>query len=114
MVSDNEACARLARTAADDKKGLDPLVLDVRGLSGVTDFYFLVTGTSTPHLKAIEGEITRRLKTEGVARYRESGTADSGWIVVDYLGVVVHIFTPERRAFYSLEKLWGDAPRLLP
>lgn len=112
MASDFTALARTARAALDAKKGLDPVVLDVRGLSSVTDFYIIVSGTSTPHLKALESEVVRALKAEGVMRQRSSGAPESGWLVLDYFGLVVHVFTSELRAYYALEKLWGDAPRI--
>ena len=112
MAFDSGTLAAAARTAADAKKGIDPVILDVRGVSSVTDFLLIVTGTSAPHLRALEEEISKQLKEVGHRRHRTSGAPDSGWVVIDFLGVVVHLFTAERRARYGLEELWGDAPRV--
>ena len=112
MAHDYGALARAARAAAEAKKGVDPVILDVRRLSSVTDYYVIVSGTSSPHLKAVEAEVARALKTHGATRQRSSGSPESGWLVLDYLGVVVHVFNTEMRAYYQLEELWGDAPRV--
>lgn len=73
----------------------------------------LCSGTSEPHLKAIAGELESRLKEDhGIRATSVDGFPASQWIVLDYMQVVVHVFHREKRAFYSLEDLWGDAPRL--
>lgn len=87
-------------------------IFDVRGLSSVTDFYVVATGTSAPHLKALISETQRRMKELGVASYRTSGEPDSGWVVVDYIHVVAHVFSQEARAYYAIEKLWATAKEL--
>jgi len=107
-----EQAARLAREALDDKKAIAPIVLDVRATSGVTDFYVIAAGNSGPHLKALVTEVCHRLDGAGARRHGRTGGPETGWIVLDYLGIVVHVFTPERRAYYALEDLWSDAPRL--
>ncbi|MBU4460315.1 MAG: ribosome silencing factor [Verrucomicrobia bacterium] len=112
MESDYGTLARAARTAAEEKKGIDTVILDVRGVSGVTDYYVIVTGTSAPHLKALDAEISRALKGAGRPAHRATGGSDSGWIVRDFLGVVVHLMTAEMRQYYAIEDLWGDAPRV--
>lgn len=86
--------------------------MDVRGLSSVTDVYLLATGLNPPHLKAMEHELERALQAEGVRRYRRAGAPESQWIVLDYLDVVVHLFTAETRSYYDLDRLWADAPRV--
>ena len=87
--------------------------MDLRGISTFTDFFVLCSGTSEPHLKAIASEIESRLKEDhDVRAVAIDGFPASQWIVLDYLQVVVHIFHRDKRAFYSLEDLWGDAPRL--
>ena len=98
------------RRVLDDKKGEEILLLDVRELSSVTDYYLLVTGTNTPHIKALAEEVDRVLKADGTKCFRKSGTAESGWVVADYFDVVLHIFSSEQRAYYALEQLWADAP----
>ena len=89
------------------------MVLDLRGISTFTDFFVICSATSEPHLKAIAGEIETRLREDhGVRAVAIDGFPASQWIVLDYLQVVVHVFHQEKRAFYSLEDLWGDAPRI--
>ncbi len=87
-------------------------ILDVRGESSITDFHLLATGTSSPHLRALIEEARRRMKTQGVLSYRMSGTPDSGWVVLDFVDAVVHVFTVEARAYYDLEAHWKGAKRL--
>jgi ribosome-associated protein len=88
-------------------------VLDLRGISTFTDFFVLCSATSEPHLKAIAQEIETKLKEEhSIRAVAIDGFPASQWVVLDYLQVVVHIFHRDKRAFYSLEDLWGDAPRL--
>ena len=104
--------ARLAQTALENKKAIDLTILDVRKLSNVTDFFLIVTGTSSPHLRALSEEVESALREAGTRCYRKSGTADSLWIAMDFIDVVVHVFTAETRAYYALEELWSDAVRL--
>lgn len=92
------------------KKGEDVLILDVRKLSTVTDYYILATGNNPPHLRALIDEVERMAKEAGRACYRRSGGgSDSEWRVDDYLDFVVHIFSPATRRYYELERLWKDA-----
>ena len=86
--------------------------MDVRGLSGVTDFFLIVSGTSPPHLKALYNEVRQQLKAKGVACFRKAGIPEGGWMVVDYVDLVIHILSPEARQYYDLEALWEKAPRL--
>ena len=89
------------------------MILDLRGISSFTDFFVICSGTSEPHLKAIAGEIEQRLKEDhGIRPVAVDGFPASQWMVLDYLQVIVHVFHSDKRAFYSLEDLWGDAPRL--
>ena len=89
------------------------MVLDLRGISTFTDFFVICSGTSEPHLKAIAGEVEARLKDDrGVRPVSVDGFPSSQWIVLDYMQVIVHVFHRDKREFYSLEDLWGDAPRL--
>ena len=84
----------------------------MRGLSSVTDFYIVATGTSAPHLKALIEEVKRCVKELGVGSYRTSGESDSGWVVIDFVHAVVHVFSTEARAYYAIEKLWVTAKEL--
>jgi ribosome-associated protein len=109
----SDQLARLCAKYAADKKAEDIIALDLRGISTFTDFFVICSGTSEPHLKAISSEVQERLKLEhGVKPMAVDGFPTSQWVVADYSDVIVHIFHPEKRALYSLEDLWSDAPRL--
>ena len=96
MTSEQQA-ADLAK-ALEDAKAVDVKVYDVRGKSSLADFFVVATGAAAPHLKALVRELPKA--------YRVSGDPESGWIVADYIDVVVHVFSAEARAYYQLEKLW--------
>jgi ribosome-associated protein len=105
-----ELVQELARHAAD-KKALDVVELDLRGVLGYTDFFLVCSGNTQRQAKAIHDGILEGLKREhGLLPRRVEGTGGAGWILMDYLDVVVHIFTPEAREYYRLEQLWGEAP----
>ena len=96
---------------AEDKKAIDLVELDLRDVLGYTDYFVISSGNTGRQAKAIHDGIVEGLKREhGKLPRRVEGSADTGWILMDYLDVVVHIFTPETRAFYRLEQLWGEAP----
>ena len=100
---------------ADNRKGENSTILDVKGLSTVTDFFLIVTGTSQPHLNAIAEEVVEELKSEHDIRpHTIDGNVGTGWVVIDYHDVIVHAMTKEMRDRYDLESLWGDAPRVKP
>jgi len=89
------------------------VAIDLREISTFTDFFVICSGTSEPHLKAIANELRDKLKEEhDIKPFAVDGFPTSQWIVADYSGVIVHIFHTDKRAFYSLEDLWSDAPRL--
>ena len=98
------------KSALADKKAVDIRSYDVRGISGFADAFVVATGTAAPHLKALVAGTQAAMKEAGINSYRTSGDPQSGWIVVDYVDVVVHVFSPEARAYYALEKLWESAP----
>ncbi len=105
---------RLAETIAalaTDKKALDTVELDVRGVLGYTDFFLVCSGASARQTKGIHDGIHQGLKDEfGILPRRVEGLREARWILMDYLDVVVHIFTPDARDFYRLEQLWGEVP----
>jgi len=84
--------------ALEDTKAENVRIYDLRGKSGLTDFFVVATGAAAPHLKALVKALPKA--------YRVSGDPDSGWIVCDFIDVVVHVFSAEARAYYALEKLW--------
>ena len=107
--------ALLCRKLADDKKAENLVVLDVRKLSSVTDYFVIVTGTSEPHLRAIESEILDSLlEDHGVKPTHSEGNSQSSWIIADFFDVIVHIMKKDAREKYDLEGLWSDAPRVNP
>ena len=98
---------------ADEKQAEDMVILDLRGISTITDYFVIMTGTSMPHLKAIRREISQKLAEEhGTKAHAADGSAESQWTVMDFGDVLVHIFHKEKRPFYALEDLWSDAPRV--
>jgi ribosome-associated protein len=100
----------VARFAAD-KKALDVVELDLRGVLDYTDYFVICSGNTTRQTKAIHDGILEGLKHEHSSQPRKvEGASRADWILMDYFDVVVHIFTPEARAFYRLEDLWGEAP----
>jgi len=110
---DGETLARACASAASDKKALDPLLLDMRGISTFTDYLVICSAASEPQLKAIASAIREQCRDEyGRRPLSEDGNPISQWIVIDYGDVIVHIFHPEKRERYGLENLWSDAKRL--
>lgn len=102
---------RLAVEALLSKKGLDILVLDVRGVSGVTDYLILATGESDLQVRAMVDAVREDIRDEtGERPWHVEGTDFHQWVVMDYVDLVVHVFHPEKRAFYALERLYGDVP----
>jgi ribosome-associated protein len=105
-----ELLSEIARYA-EDKKAIDLVELDLRGVLGYTDYFVVCSGNTARQAKAIHDGIHEGLKREHDRLPRRvEGTAGAGWILMDYLDVVVHVFTPETREFYRLEQLWGEAP----
>lgn len=96
--------------AARERKGRDLLVLDLRRLSNATDYFLLATGSSDLHVRAIAERIIELLKDAGARPDHVEGLRGGRWILIDYVDFVVHVFHPEARGFYRLERLWGDAP----
>jgi ribosome-associated protein len=110
---DSRKLALLCRELADNKKGEGIVVLDVRKVSSVTDYFVIASGTSEPHLRAIVDEITDKLRSDHGFRPRAiDGTLHAAWIVLDYFDVIVHVMRTDVRSRYDLETLWGDAPRV--
>jgi ribosome-associated protein len=96
---------------AADQKAIDVVELDVRDVVGYTDFFLVCSGNTSRQVKAIHDAIHQALKDEhGILPRRVEGQTEATWILMDYLDVVVHIFTPEARDFYRLEQLWGEVP----
>ncbi|HXU77472.1 MAG TPA: ribosome silencing factor [Methylomirabilota bacterium] len=110
---DSRKLALLCRELADNKKAEDIVVLDVREVSSVTDYFVIASGSSEPHLRAIVDEIEEKLREEHDVRPSAvDGTLQAAWIVLDYFDVIVHVMRTDVRERYDLETLWGDAPRV--
>ena len=101
---------RRAARAALDKRATDLVVLDVRGVSSVADYFLICSGTSATHVETISEAIRAELKSEGIRPLHVEGVAESGWVLLDYGDVLMHVFLEDTRAYYALERLWGDAP----
>lgn len=112
---DSKKLALLCRELADNKKAEDIVVLDVRKISSVTDYFVIASGTSEPHLRAIVDEISDTLREDhDITPSGKDGTVNNAWVVLDYFDVMVHIMRSDVRGHYDLEGLWNDAPRVKP
>ena len=98
---------------ASDKQASDIVLLDLRSLTAFSDFFVLANGESTPQLKAIADAIDEDMAKQGVKLHHREGAPDSGWVLLDFGDIVVHLFDPERRDFYGLEQVWRQAATLL-
>ena len=103
----------LAVGAIEDGKGTDVLVLDLRGLSDAADYFVIASGTSDAHVRGIANKVLEQLEGAGVDANHVEGLPSGRWVLLDFVDIVVHLFHPETRAFYRLERLWQDAPPLL-
>ena len=110
MKSSKERALQIVQMIID-KKGEDVLLLDLRKISPITDYFVLATAQSPLHAQAISDELVEKLKKAGNRPHHVEGYNQAQWVLLDFLDVVVHIFLPEVRTFYGLERLWGDAPR---
>jgi ribosome-associated protein len=110
---DSRKLAGLCRELAENKKAENIVVLDLRKLSSITDYFVICTGTSEPHLRAIVDEIREHLEEDHHLTPRGmDGSINTAWVVMDYFDVIVHVMRADVRELYNLEDLWGDAPRV--
>jgi ribosome-associated protein len=107
-----EARAFLCARVAEDNKATEVIVLDMRGVTPIYDFFVLATGASRRQIHTIVEEIDDAMRAEGDQRRGVEGYESSRWVVQDYGDVVVHVFDPDTREYYALEELWADAPQL--
>ena len=105
-----KSLARYIAKLAHVKKGTNIVILDLRKISTMVDYFIIITGTSDIHNRAIADEIIEKLKTKGIRKWHLEGYSYGHWILIDYVDIVVHIFLEEERIYYNLETLWGDAP----
>jgi ribosome-associated protein len=109
-VTESRDLARQAARAAASKQGDAIVILDVRDLITITDYFVIVSGRTDRQLRTIVDEVVRSLKDDGTRPVREEGEAATGWMLLDYVDFVVHVFRDEEREYYRLENLWRDAP----
>lgn len=111
---DSKKLALLCRELAENKKAENIVVLDMRGISSITDYFVIASGTSEPHLRAIADEISDKLWEEHDLKPRVDGNFQAAWLVLDFFDVIVHIMRADAREHYNLEGLWRDAPVVKP
>jgi ribosome-associated protein len=111
QLSPEETVAAAAELAAD-RKALDIVQLDLRGMIGYADYFVICSGRTDRQTRAIHDAIHEGMKARGMLPRRVEGLSEARWILMDYLDVVVHVFTPDTREYYRLEQLWGEAPSL--
>jgi len=104
--------AEAAVKLLDDKKASNIETFYIEQLTILADYFVVCSGTSTTHTRALADELEFKLKQQGITPLRKEGYSSSTWILLDYGSVVVHIFTEDTRKFYSLERLWADAPKI--
>ena len=102
-----EEQSKVLAAALESCKAADIKIYDARGKHALADFFVVATGAAAPHLKALVAAAQKEMKAAGVNSVRTSGDPESGWIVVDYVDVVLHVFSAEARAYYALERLWN-------
>lgn len=104
---------RTALDAMDDLKARQVVVLDLRGIYDATDFFVIASGTSDAHVRGIADSVMDKMGRHGVRTHHVEGLNTGRWVLLDYVDFVIHLFHPETRSFYQLERLWSDAPELL-
>ncbi|HXH63522.1 MAG TPA: ribosome silencing factor [Gemmatimonadales bacterium] len=101
---------RLVVDALTDRKAADLVVLDLHGLCDATDYFVIASGTSDAHVRGMANHVVEALAPRGVNPHHMEGITQGRWVLLDFVDFVVHLFHPEMREFYQLERLWGDAP----
>lgn len=111
MLTSKEA-AIVAAKALDSKKAQNLMLLEVRAITALTEYMLIATGNTDNHIRSLCDEVEKKMNESGEMVYHREGFRGDTWIVMDFSGVIVHVFTPEQRKFYDLERLWGDAPQV--
>ncbi len=109
---DGQEFAVAAARLADENKTEDVCVLDLRGLSTLTDFFVIGTGTSDRQMRAVLDQVEEHARGVGRRPFTTADTAGTTWMLADYVDVVIHLFDGKHRSYYDLDGLWGDAPRV--
>jgi len=108
----SEEKAELIVQTADDRQARDMVLLDLSGLTVMTDYFFICSGNSTTHIRTIVDKITEAMKGAGMGGIRTEGYDAAQWVLMDYGDVVVHVMSPEQREYYQLEEFWSEAPHV--
>ena len=98
---------------ASDKLAEDIVLLDLRDLAPFADYFVIMSAESSRQIEALEEDLTQALKESGIVRHHREGAPASGWVLLDFSDVIVHVFSPEEREFYDLERLWRRAPQVV-
>jgi ribosome-associated protein len=101
----------IAENALLDRRAVSPVVLDMRELTVITDYFLICHGTSNVHIRALADAVVEAMKEVGVRAYGVEGYQQGQWVLLDYGDIVVHVMAVDEREFYNLERLWSDAPR---
>lgn len=109
VLSDTAELAKTAVSIASDKKAFDVLLLDIRDVSVIADYFVICSGNNNRQLQAIADAIDEELGKQGATLLHREGTADAGWVLLDFGDIVIHIFGPQEREYYRLERLWSEA-----
>lgn len=109
VLLDTAQLAKAAVDIASDKKASDVLLLDIRDVTVIADYFVICSGSNSRQIKSIADTIDDDLGQQGATLLHREGTADSGWMLLDYGSVIVHIFGIKEREYYHLERLWSDA-----
>ncbi len=107
--SKSEALARRAAALAHELKANDVIVLDLRGVTDMADFFVIASGTSDTHVRSVAQHVMDEMKQEGMPVHQSEGLTQGRWALLDFVDCVVHVFHPSMRQFYQLERLWSDA-----
>jgi ribosome-associated protein len=113
IATTNEEIARAAVDEASEKLGSDVVLLDTQGISTFADFFVIVSGETDRHIESMAEDISRRVRKMGVHVTHREGTGKGGWVLIDFTGVVIHLFTKEQREYYGLEQLWARATEIV-
>jgi len=111
-TTDSLALAQRAAQIALDNKAQDLVLLDLRGVTDMTDFFLIASGTSDTHVRAIGEHVLEDMKKEGATAHHVEGLERGRWVLLDFVDFVVHVFHPTLRNFYQLERLWADAEQI--
>ncbi len=112
MKKNSLAVAKMAAAVAEDKKAKDTVILKLNNLTLIADYFVITSGDSKPQLKAISSFIMKKLKGNEIKLLHYEGKPETGWILLDYGDVIVHIFSEEKRNFYDLEYIWQEAKKI--